>query len=295
MNANESRTLWISVFAALGAVFLLYSYTQEKSQQLTKEFGRKQRVVVAKEDIQEMETITEDLLEIRELPTNYVQPSALKMPTDAVGLVALAPIRKDEQVLESKIMEPGPVTGLSLQVTPGKRAVTIPVDEVRGVGKLIKPGDRIDLLAALDVGKGASAQRKVKTILQDVPILATGLKIVNELPRLYEKVGEEDFIKNIRRDTSFTTVTIEASPQEAQNLVYILATSPGSLYMTLRHPTDHAQNRRITTDINRVLGRVSPSVVNKQLRTRQPAQAPPPAPKKKKKRPKKRGPFIEVQ
>ena len=57
MNSNETRTLWISVFAALGAVFLLYSYTQEKSDQLTKKFGAKQQVVVAKRDIQEMETV----------------------------------------------------------------------------------------------------------------------------------------------------------------------------------------------------------------------------------------------
>src|SRR2546430_3347599 len=69
MNQNETRTFWISVGAALFAVFLLYSYTQEKSAQLTKKFGAKQRVVIAAQDINEMETIDETMLQVIERPT----------------------------------------------------------------------------------------------------------------------------------------------------------------------------------------------------------------------------------
>ena len=58
------------------------------------------------------------------------------------------------------------------------------------MAKLLNPGDRIDIIAALDVGKGTAQHREVKTLMQDVTILATGLRIVNELPVLYEKVGQ---------------------------------------------------------------------------------------------------------
>lgn len=293
MNANETRTLWISVFAALGAVFLLYSYTQEKSDQLTKKFGAKQQVVVAKKDIREMETVTEDMLDIREMPVDFVQPKAIKTPDQAVGMVALAPIKADEQVLESKVIEPGPVTGLSLQVAPNKRAVTIPVDEIRGVAKLIRPGDRIDLVAALDIGKGPQQRREVKTLLEDVVVLATGLKIVNDLPRLFTKNGKEEFITNMREDTSFNTVTIEASPKEAQDLIYILSTSPGSLFMTLRHPSDHIKNQLAPATINSVLGRVDSPMLQQQLDSRMPASAPP-APLAPPQKPKRKGPFIDI-
>ncbi len=272
MNHNETRTLWISIFAALFAVFLLYSYTQEKSSQLTRQFGAKQRVVIAAVDINEMQTIDETMLQIVERPIDFVQPSAFTNPEAVVGMVALAPIRKDEQVLENKVMEPGPLTGLSLQVAPTRRAVTIPIDEMRGVAKLIKPGDRVDIIAALDVGRGVNQRREVKTLMQDVVILATGLRVVHELPRLYELQGRSEYVRNLRADTNFSTITIEASPKEAQDLIYILSTSPASLFLTLRHPSDHQKSTLPASTIESVLGQVNPSALQQGIR--QPAASP---------------------
>jgi pilus assembly protein CpaB len=291
MNQNEARTFWISVGFALFAVFLLYSYTQEKSALLTKKFGAKQRVVIAAKDIEEMQTIDETMLQVVERPTDFVEPQAVTDPEAAVGLVALAPIRKDEQILQNKILKPGPLTGLSLQVAPSKRAVTLPVDETRAVARLIVPGDRIDLIAALDVGKGLNQHREVRTIMQDVTVLATGPRIVNELPVLYEKQGKDIEGTNLRMLNPFNTITVEASPKEAQDLVYILSTNPGSLFLTLRHPSDHATKPLPEANVDTLLGKISPEMMNMQQRT--PAAAPPPPPPKPKPK-KKKGPFIDL-
>jgi pilus assembly protein CpaB len=290
MNQNEARTFWISVGAALFAVFLLYSYTQEKSAQLTKKFGAKQRVVIAAQDINEMETIDETMLQVVERPTDFIEPAAITDPEQAVGQVTLAPIKKDEQILQNKIIKPSPQTGLSLQVAPSKRAVTLPIDETRGVARLINPGDRIDLIAALDVGKGLNQHREVRTIMQDVVVLATGPRIVNELPVLWEKIGKEDWVRNLRQDNPFGTITVEASPKEAQDLVYILSTNPGSLFLTLRHPSDHATKPLPESNVDTLLGKISPEMMNMQQRT--PAAAPPPPPPPKPR--KKKGPFIDL-
>lgn len=292
MNNNETRTLWISVGAALFAVFLVYSYTQEKSAELTKKFGAKQRVVVAAQDINEMETIDESKLQVVERPVDFIEPQAISDPESAVGMIALAPIKKDEQILQTKILKPGPETGLSLQVAPSKRAITIPIDEVRGVAKLLSPGDRIDIVAALDVGKGMAQHREVKTILQDTVVLATGPRVVNDLPILYEKLGKDDFIKNLRGDTSFSTITVEVSPEDAQNLVYIISMSPSALFVTLRHPSDHTKRNTPETTIESLLGKVSNEMLNMQQRI--PAAAPvlPPVPKPV--APKKKGPFKDL-
>jgi pilus assembly protein CpaB len=292
VNNNETRTLWISVGSALFAVFLLYSYTQEKSAELTKKFGAKQRVVVAAIDINDMVTIDETMLQTVEKPVNFIEPQAISDPELAVGMVTLAPIRKDEQVLASKVIRPGVVTGLSLQVSPSKRAIAIPVNEVNGVSKLMKPGDRIDIVAALDVGKGPAQHREVKTLMQDVSVLATGLTIANELPAIYEKQGKEEWIRNMRQDNSFSTITVEVSPEESQDLIYLLSTSPGSLFLTLRHPSDHGRKRFPESTIETLLGKVSQEMLNLQA-PRAPAAAPVPAPvpvpvKKKK------GPFIDL-
>jgi pilus assembly protein CpaB len=293
MNQNESRTLWISVGAAIVAVMILYAYTQERTNELTSKFGTNKPIVVALEDINEMETIDFTKLTTKDVPVDFVQPGAVSDVDMVTGRVALAPIKKGEQILPNKIMDPSPVTGLALQVAPGKRAITIPIDETRGVAKLLKPGDRIDLLAALDVGKGPTQKREVKTIMQNVIILATGLKIANELPRLLETVGKEDFIKNIRSDTNFTTITIEVRPDEAQNLVYILATSPGSLFMTLRHPTDQEGVTLSTSSVESVLNRVSSESLTNTLRQPvvTPMIIPQQQPREPASKPKAKGPF----
>jgi pilus assembly protein CpaB len=133
-------------------------------------------------------------------------------------------------------------------------------------------------------------RREVKTLLQDVVVLATGARIVNELPIMYERMGKDDMIKNLRGDLAFATITIEASPEESQDLIYLLSTAPGSIFLTLRHPSDHAKKRMPESTIETLLGKVSQDMLN----LRQPAAAPPPlpppapAPKPKKK------PFIDL-
>ena len=245
MNKNETLTLWLSIGTAVAAVFLLYSYTQEKSAQISKKFGAMTSVVTAVKNIGEMETINDSMIQLQEYPSSFVQPEALLTMEEVIGLVALAPISEGEQVMRTKITRPGPTTGLSLQVSPTKRALTIPIDEMRGVAKLLKPGDRVDVIAALDTKDGMNQKREIKTIMQDVVILATGIKVVSELPRIFEEVGGESFIRNIRAATDFNTITIEAEPKQIQSLVYVLSTSPGALFLSLRHPSDHHINSHL--------------------------------------------------
>lgn len=270
MNSNESRTLWISIGAALFAIFLLYSWSQEQKMQMAKKFGSTKRVVIAKENISEMETVNESKLDYVDRPVDFIQPEAISEPEEAIGQVAAAPILKGEQILKTKLLLPGPYTGLSFEVSPGKRAIPIPVDDMRGVARMIKPGDRIDIVAALDFGKGADAKREVRTILQDVVVLATGANVVNQLPRRLEVEADGKTVsrQNLSNDRTYTTLTIEAKPDEVQQLVYILATSPGSIYTTLRHPNDRLQAPLRSTSVEDVLAK--PNVM------RIPAAEPPP-------------------
>ena len=257
MNKNETLTLWLSIGSAVFAVMLLYSYTQEKSAQVAQKFGAMTSVVTAVKEIGEMETINDSMVQLEEYPNTFVQPEALLTMEEAIGLVALAPISEGEQLLKTKITRPGPTTGLSLQVSPTRRALTIPIDEMRGVAKLLKPGDRVDVIASLDVKDGATQKKEIKTIMEDVTILATGIKVVNELPRVYEEVSGASYIRNIRSATNFNSITIEASPKEVQNLVYVLSTSPGALFLSLRHPSDHALSGNLpAATLNSLLGKI---------------------------------------
>lgn len=247
MNSNESRTLWISLACGLFAAFLLYSYSQDKKAQYDSAFGAKKTVVVAKSDISELQTIDDTMIEIQAVPTDFKQPGVIETPELAVGQIAAVPIKKGEQLLQNKLYQPGPETGISLQVAPGKRAVTLPVDEIRGVAKLIRPGDRVDIYAAVDAGKGLQQRREVALIMQDVAVLATGVSVVNNIPRTVELGSDNKSLiqTNLTGDTKYNSLTIEAGPKEAQDLIYIVATSPGNIFFTLKNPNDRTPVGRL--------------------------------------------------
>ena len=255
---QESKNLWMAVIFAVVAAGLLYSHIQEKNKAIAKKFGAKNTVVIAKKDIGEMVPINDTHIELREMPVDFISPGSIKDMREVIGKVALAPFSKGEAIIQNKIIKPSPLTGLSLQVSPGKRAMTIPVDNMRGVAKLLKPGDRIDLIASIMIGTGQNKKKIVKTVMQNVPILATGVKISNELPVLYEKNkrGDEVIIRNLTRDTNYSTITVEASPVEAQNLIFILNDNPKNLFISLRHPSDTGPIPvNISTSTETILGR----------------------------------------
>lgn len=244
---QDGKNLWVAVIAGLFAAFLMYSYSQEKRTEYDKEFGAKKVVVVAKKDILELQTIDDELIEVKELPEGFVQPGVVTNPESIIGQIASAPIKKGEQLLFNKLLQPGAETGISLQVSPSKRALTIPVDETRGVAKLIRPGDRVDLIVAVDSGRGLQARRDVITMMSDVPVLATGVNVVNNIPRTFEYDAASRSVTQIALtgDTKYNSITLEVSPKEAQDLVYILSTSPGNIFLSLRNPNDKAAINRL--------------------------------------------------
>lgn len=296
MNPNQSRTLWISVGLGVLAMFLVYSYSQEKKAMYDREFGVKKNVVVAKVDIQDMAYIDETMVEYVEMPAKFIQPGTFEDISEAVNRVAAVPFKKGEPIIDNKTNTLGPNTGLARQIAPQKRAVSIPIDEVRGVSKLIIPGDHIDILASIETGSGPTKKTQVKTLMQDVVVLATGERITNNIPRVLEKENFSDkaMVKKLAGDTTFTSITVEASPQEAQNLVYILASSPGSLYMSLRNPNDRLTTNLAPSSSNSILGFMSEPILNRVMPPVAPAPVPaaPPSPRKPAS---KRGPFIEIK
>lgn len=239
MNNNESRALWISLGSGLFAAFLLYSYSQEKKAEYDNQMGKTKTIWVAKRNIAELETLDDSLMVAEQRPEAFVEPSAIVDPEEAVGQVAAVPIKAKEQILKTKLLHPGPETGIALQVAPKKRAVTIPIDDARSVAHLIRPGDRVDIFSALDVGKGSTQRRDVIAFMSDVVVLATGVSIMNNIPRSFESDGSKGINQiSLIGDTKYSTITIEATPKEAQDLIYIMTTSPGNIYFTLRNPND---------------------------------------------------------
>lgn len=240
MGPNESRNLWISIGAGLFASFMLYSYSQEKKAEVEKVAGDKVIVVVAKDDIRDMDSIYENMLELKEKNRADVEPDYYDSIPAVIGGVASIPIKKGQTLTKNKILEPGVETGIANQISPNRRAVTIPVTDDRANARLIRPGDRVDVFAVVDSGKGVNQKREVSILMQDVVIIATGLNVNNNLPRTIERdpSGRGLVQTTLTGDTKYNTITIEAPPEQAQDLIFLVATNPSSLYFSLRNPYD---------------------------------------------------------
>jgi pilus assembly protein CpaB len=144
--------------------------------------------------------------------------------------VVLASIARNEPVLGGKITLPGQPGTLSSLLEEGKRAVTVRVDDLKGVAGFIRPNDRVDVvLIRSETGSGGGKSYS-DLILQRVKVLA-----VDQL------MGERT-----EQTTVAKAVTLEVTPDEAQKV--LLATNIGKLSLILRQAGagNSEANRRIT-------------------------------------------------
>lgn len=245
----NNRAMTMAFLIAALSVFLVSSWVSDVEDRAQKRYGTKVLVVKAKMDIKETQTINENAIILDLVPKTFLDPSAVffekqeqddetvKSMRSLIGSVAIVPIKKGEQIAYNKITEPGIRTGLSPQVAPGRRAISINVSNQSSVSKLIKPGDRVDLIAVLDMG-GGKESKIAKTVLQDVVILSVGQNVTNNIPRKVEMEGSKVNYRSLTEDTTYDTVTIEVEPEQAQMVALISVNGENALTMVLRNNDD---------------------------------------------------------
>jgi pilus assembly protein CpaB len=231
---------------------MVHTYIQDEKSNIVKKYGVQSSVVVAKQDIQSLELIDDSKVQIISVPQNFLASGHFKTVQEIENTVAAVPILKGEQITKPRVIYPGNKTGLARQVSVGKRAVSIAINESQAVGKLIKPGDRIDLIAPVDYSAGRPDLRKVKTVLQDVLVLSTGMSMTNSIPLYGVKTPRVIKKMNLSTYSDYRTVTLELTPYQVQKLFYILAYSNAggsNLYLSLRNNNDKKQVRIKGTNI----------------------------------------------
>ena len=185
-------------------------------------------------------------LELADVPEKFVQPYAARTPRDILGLVTAVPLAKGEQVLMNKLRRPDEApTGSTLAgLTPeGKRAVTIGVDAITGVGGFVRPGDEVDVLWTLKLpGAGEDGQIVMLTLFQKVTVLAVGGQMAGRPPVDESQQAPRDY-----------TVTLALSPQETAFLLF--AREQGRIQLSLR-PKKQGESQELAvppTNINTLL------------------------------------------
>jgi pilus assembly protein CpaB len=249
----NSRAFTLSLVIALIAMFMTYSYIEGEKSSLVNKYGKNVPVVVASTDIKELELIDDRKVTVITVPNNYKSPNAFSNKADVFNTVATVPIKQGEQITAPRVTYPGAKTGLSRQVTIGKRALSVMVSQDTAVSKLIRPGDRVDIIALINYAGGKIEKMKVKTVLQDVSVLATGLKVTNNIPLIGFKTDDEIKKMNLATYENFNTVTMELSPHEVEKMIFLVKSGSG-IYLSLRNNDDSKKELLGGTKIFDVLG-----------------------------------------
>ena len=251
---GNTKTLLISVVLTGFAVLLGYTYINQREAEISRNLGETLDVLVVEKNIQEYSAVDEGSVRKMPIPKIFLQPNAVKEVADLKDTVAAVPMTKGETVTTNKLLFLGVKTGLAPMVSSGKRAIAIRATSLNSVANLIKPGDRIDILAVQTLTENNQNTTKVTTILQDVFVLSAGESVYTQPPS-FALAGRTDFrcIQKIGREnpTQFNNLTIEVTPKEAQKIV---ALSGAELFYTLRNPNDRSNDIIVPTTDREIFG-----------------------------------------
>lgn len=203
-------------------------------------------VVVATTNIPAYTKITPGMVEVKQVPTATVPSNAFGQAEQVVGRLSQYAIAAGQVIVRGDVVEVGAAQGLTFVIPPGKRAVTVALDEISGVGGFVYPGDRVDILATFDRNETATT----KLILQNIEVLAMNEMTVRPVGGARQKAsdakaqGEEE----APASKEVKSATLAVTPEEAQRL--ILAAYKGSIHMVLRAREDSSLSYDVaeTTD-----------------------------------------------
>ncbi len=131
-------------------------------------------ILVATRDIPLRETLDLSMLEVQQVNTSARPADALSSLDEAVGLVTTVPIKSGDRLTKPMVVNANYGTGLVFTIPEGHRAITLRVDDISGVGGFVKPGDYVDVIGTREMDGAVITE----TVLQDVPVLATGAQTV---------------------------------------------------------------------------------------------------------------------
>jgi pilus assembly protein CpaB len=182
-------------------------------------------VLIAARDLNPGETLAESAVKWLRLPEAMVGPGALTKSSDKALLDQLASLRVRELILagepinQRKIAKADDRSVISLLLPAGRRAVTVSVSAESGVGGLIQPNDRVDVILVRKIQGRARAE----TLLTNVRVLALDQALQRD---------------NSKKGPPPKTATLEIETRQAE--MFAAAVATGKVSLALRALADNA-------------------------------------------------------
>lgn len=208
--------LTLSLGLGLVAVWLAHNWV--KGQLTAPKPVPQKSVIVASVDIPFGVKVQSHFLRVIKLPENTPIGRHFSDPKQVIGRIALQKVLRGEILLRGQFVKDPAGSILAALLTPGMRAITVPVNDVVGVAGFLLPGNHVDVVEARLIG--TSRRAVTRTVLQNLRVLA---------------VDQTDSRKK-NGPIVVHAVTLEVTPPQADILVK--AMTEGHIQLTLRGPTD---------------------------------------------------------
>ncbi|HSZ73321.1 MAG TPA: Flp pilus assembly protein CpaB [Rhizomicrobium sp.] len=225
MNTQRLIILGVAAIAAAGAAFLARGLLGGGTQKVNAEpapIVTTEQVLVASNDIQSGTKLTPDMVKWRDWPksavdasfvTHDVNPDVNKLVADAV---ARTPLVAGEPLTANNVVHSDSAGFMAATLTPGMRAVSIPVTTETGAGGFILPNDRVDVMSTTQISE-SPRRFGTRILLANVRVLAV------------DQTYKED---NTQKTVLAKTATLELSP--TQTKVIEKAQASGIMSLALR-------------------------------------------------------------
>jgi pilus assembly protein CpaB len=243
MNSKSMALLVLAVLSGLGAMFGTSRMLAKSKKNVASEM---QDVLVATRDLKVEEVIIPELVKVVPMPRQSVPAGTFTSFKDVEDRWVQIKTLEGEPILDRKLAPKGSPAGLVSRIHPGMRAFTLEVNEQTGVSGFILPDHRVDVVQSEQNSNGPP---KAETILEDVPVLASG----------------QVFTRQEDRSIQVRSVTLEVTPEQVDILA--AARSKGPLSLALRGINERGRG----------ILKPKPVVVVKPVEPVAPPPPPPPA------------------
>ncbi len=239
----------VALVAALGTAFLISNWLKSQKRPVVVEQtieapSTGTSVLVADIDLPAGTIIQKDHLTWMSWPSDGVLdihvvqndsgPDVIEQ--DYVGAVVRRGIAQGEPITGRRVVRQGERGFLAAILSPGMRAVSVPVNAASGVSGLLFPGDRVDVLLTHAIAKdkkGAKKNRRAsETVLRNVRLLAVD-----------QTTNDQENTPSVAK-----TATLEVTPKQAEALTML--TDMGRLSLSLVSLAREDKGGLITVGLN---------------------------------------------
>lgn len=190
-------------------------------------------VVVAAVAVEGGEPLVSVQLQVLAWPGISPPQGSFSSVDTVAGRIPRQPLVAGEPVLESRLVPVDGRAGLASVLSPGKRAITVRVNDVIGVAGFALPGTYVDVLVSARDAKNEPFSR---IVLERVKVLAVA----------------QDTMSAPAKPKVVNAVTLELTPDESERLD--LARSVGSLSLALRNELDKTRQTSAGTRLDTLMG-----------------------------------------